>query len=351
MATGIIQNDDALPTISVDDVSVSESNIATFTVSLSNASYQTIGVDYTTTNVTAIAGVDYNAASNSLTFLAGETSKTVDVTTLVDTGYESDEYYTLDLSNLSNAAAGDMSGTGTITNCVDADMDGYCDQIGSRDCDGTNATVYSGAPEICDGLDNDCNGTPDDGDEDGDGYLDCNPYEGTGDLDNDGTPNRLDQDDDGDSVSSLAEANTLDGDFNDDGIPDAYQPLVTAISEFGIVASGPGCTRNSNLTYIASGSLPQSSGITYDIPHGMYDYTVDGCSQVTVELHAFNMTNTVGLEPIKLMNPGGESSYYYVASGATFATEGEDVTISYTITDGAWNDINGPGGGIRDPLG
>jgi len=46
------------------------------------------------------------------------------------------------------------------------------------DCDDTRATVYPGAPELCDGLDNDCNSQVDDGlifvtyyiDVDGDGY-------------------------------------------------------------------------------------------------------------------------------------------------------------------------------------
>ncbi len=47
------------------------------------------------------------------------------------------------------------------------------------DCDDTNASIYAGAPELCDGLDQDCNGEADDGlletwfaDSDGDGYGD-----------------------------------------------------------------------------------------------------------------------------------------------------------------------------------
>lgn len=62
----------------------------------------------------------------------------------------------------------------------DADGDGYSACAG--DCDDTNTAVLPGAPEVEDGLDNDCDGTLDEGteayDDDGDGYSeqegDCN---------------------------------------------------------------------------------------------------------------------------------------------------------------------------------
>jgi hypothetical protein len=57
--------------------------------------------------------------------------------------------------------------------CVDADGDGVSTCEG--DCDDTNSAVHFGAPEICDGVDNDCNGLGDPGtctgDFDGDGYA------------------------------------------------------------------------------------------------------------------------------------------------------------------------------------
>ncbi len=63
--------------------------------------------------------------------------------------------------------------------CADADNDGYtASSCGGTDCNDTNAAIKPGATEICDGVDNDCDGTADDGltflnyylDTDGDGF-------------------------------------------------------------------------------------------------------------------------------------------------------------------------------------
>jgi hypothetical protein len=57
---------------------------------------------------------------------------------------------------------------------VDADGDGYADD---EDCDDRDETVYPGAPELCDGRDNNCDGRFDiDEDADEDGLADCADY-------------------------------------------------------------------------------------------------------------------------------------------------------------------------------
>ena len=56
---------------------------------------------------------------------------------------------------------------------VDADGDGSL--ACGLDCDDSAPTIYTGAPELCDTLDNDCDGqlTPAESDADGDGFLEC----------------------------------------------------------------------------------------------------------------------------------------------------------------------------------
>ncbi|HEY1189381.1 MAG TPA: Calx-beta domain-containing protein, partial [Gemmata sp.] len=118
--TGTITNDDPVPSASIGDVTQAEgdsgSTSFTFTVTLSAVGGQTVTVNYTTADGTAVAGSDYASASGTLTFAAGETSKTVTVLVNGDTTNEATETFAVNLSNPTNATIGTGAGTGTITN-------------------------------------------------------------------------------------------------------------------------------------------------------------------------------------------------------------------------------------------
>ncbi|MBD2091798.1 glycoside hydrolase family 9 protein [Microcoleus sp. FACHB-1515] len=110
----------ALPTLSIADRTIAEGNTgtapATFDVQLSQASQQTVTVQYATANGTATAGSDYTASTNTLRFAPGETKKTITVGVLGDTIAESNETFSVRLSGATNATIADGEGVGTITN-------------------------------------------------------------------------------------------------------------------------------------------------------------------------------------------------------------------------------------------
>ena len=81
-ATGTIGDaEPALPGQSVSDVEASEKDDAalSFAVTLDPAATGRLTVDYATADGTATAGSDYTTTSGTLTFAAGERSKTVSV--------------------------------------------------------------------------------------------------------------------------------------------------------------------------------------------------------------------------------------------------------------------------------
>ena len=157
---------------------------------------------------------------------------------------------------------------------LDDDGDGVTENQG--DCDDTDATTFTGNPEVCDGQDNDCLDGADfageDLDQDGDGAFACadcadqdatrrpgsvescddidsncdgSLVDGFGDLDGDFYPDCVDVDADGDGTDAIADCDDLDPlsttvpqDGTCDGIVDP--PLVRAQAgiEFVLVPAG-----------------------------------------------------------------------------------------------------------------
>ena len=106
-----------VPTLSVTGGSAQEGGSVDFVVTLSTASSKSVAVGYATADDTAVSPDDYAAASSSLTFAPGETSKTVAVATFNDIFHEPTETFTLGLTNPTNVEiqSGADTATGTIT--------------------------------------------------------------------------------------------------------------------------------------------------------------------------------------------------------------------------------------------
>jgi hypothetical protein len=118
-AVGTIANDE-LPSLTVNDVTVTEGNggttMARFTVSSSASTTKTMSVSYSVGGGTATAGTDYVGASGTLNFAGGVTQKFIDVAVTGDVLNEPNETFVVTLAGAVNAAIGDAQGTGTITN-------------------------------------------------------------------------------------------------------------------------------------------------------------------------------------------------------------------------------------------
>ena len=115
VTTTIADNDAVAPQLSIDDVAVDEdAGTATFTVSLSTASASPVTVDYSTADGTATAGIDYTAASGTLTFAPGATTQTIAVPISDDLLAEGAEDYNVVLAMPTGATILDGTGLGTI---------------------------------------------------------------------------------------------------------------------------------------------------------------------------------------------------------------------------------------------
>ena len=102
--------------ISIDDRAVAEGNAAnaSFRVTLSPPSTQTVTVNYATSNGTAIAPSDYTAIAGTLTFTPGRTIHSIAVPIVTDTTPEGTETFTVNLSSATGATLLRIQATGTI---------------------------------------------------------------------------------------------------------------------------------------------------------------------------------------------------------------------------------------------
>lgn len=118
-----ILDDDAvvIPTVSINSVSVVETTggttLASFEVALSTpAGAGGVSVTATTSNGSAQAPGDYTANSQTVNFMSGQQVQSFNVVVVGDNVVETDETFTVTLSNPIGATLGTPIGTGTIQN-------------------------------------------------------------------------------------------------------------------------------------------------------------------------------------------------------------------------------------------
>ena len=117
-STITITNDETVPTVTIDSVTVNEAaGTATVTATLSLDTFETVIVSYATSDGTAVAGSDYTAATGTLNWTSGLSgTQTFVVSIAPDTRYEpTSEAFTVTLSSLSGGGAVMGVDTGIVT--------------------------------------------------------------------------------------------------------------------------------------------------------------------------------------------------------------------------------------------
>ncbi len=117
-----IDDNAELPIVSISGASGDEgdtgTSVLTFTVRLNKTSSQDVFVNYTTNNVTAAEGQDYEGANGNITIPAGSTEVELNINIFSDENLEQDESFEVVISNPINAflSASSSIAVGTILN-------------------------------------------------------------------------------------------------------------------------------------------------------------------------------------------------------------------------------------------
>ncbi len=148
------------------------------------------------------------------------------------------------------------NGSPECTDPLDADGDGHgtdappLGMSAEADCDDSKATVYPGAPELCNGVDDNCDGSSD---------------EGLGDIDGDGWGDACDWDMDGDGHANAA-----------DNCPQAHNPSQADADGDGLGNSCDDCIMDPGNDLDSDGHCAASDNCPSVANPGQEDHEADG---------------------------------------------------------------------------
>jgi len=128
---------------SVSDLTLTEGSSGTVTITRTGGTRSTQNLTLTSSNGTATAGSDHNAISTTISFAAGETSKTISISTINDSATESTETFNLTLTASSSDTVPAQISDGTAVATINDDDTGTGNST-TANINGNNNNVVTG---------------------------------------------------------------------------------------------------------------------------------------------------------------------------------------------------------------